>query len=251
VDRRVRQALLMAIDRKGISDKIFHGKQPVADGDVNPLDPMFSPAARHYDYDPAQSRKLLDAAGFTDIRNGIRHGTEGENKGRKLSLVLNYASGNRISDLLAQVIQSQLRQVGIELILKSAPARIYFAALTKRNFEAFAFYSWVTSPQSVPRTTLHSKEIPTAQNGWSGQNYPGYANPAMDAALDSAERELDPEKRRGYFADILRLYAEDLPVLPMYFRVDSFIVPKRLKGVTPTGNQTSTTLWIEDWRWTE
>ena len=105
--------------------------------------------------------RLLDEAGFSDIRNGIRHNARGE----RLSLVLAFASGNRISDLLAQIVQSQLRQVGIELRLKAAPARIYFAALSKRNFDSLAFYSWVTSPQSVPRSTLHSKRLKMQPSG--------------------------------------------------------------------------------------
>jgi peptide/nickel transport system substrate-binding protein len=243
-DVRVRRAMLMAIDRKAISDKLFHGRQPVADGDLNPLDPMFSPAARHYEHDPATARKLLDEAGFPEVAKGDRRNRDGQ----RLSLVLSYASGNRASDQIAQVIQSDLRQVGIDLRLKAAPARIYFADLMKRKFE-LAFYSWVTSPGSVPRTTLHSTEIPGAGNGWSGQNYPGYRNAAMDKALDDAERELDAGKRRALFADILRLYADDLPVLPMYFRVDSFVIPRQLEGVTPTGYQGSSSLWIENWRW--
>ena len=244
-DIRVRRAILMAIDRKTISDKLFHGKQPVADGNVNPLDPMYSSAARHYAYDPGQARKLLDEAGFREVAKGERRNAQGQ----RLSLVLDYASGSRSSDQIAQVIQSELRQVGIELRLKAAPARIYFAALNKRKFDSLAFYSWITSPGSVPRTTLHSTEIPTAENGWSGQNYPGYRNPEMDKALDAAERELDPGRRRGFFADILRLYADDLPVLPMYFRTDSFVIPRQLTGVVPTGHQGCTSLWIENWRW--
>jgi peptide/nickel transport system substrate-binding protein len=241
----VRRAILMAIDRKTISDKLFAGKQPVADGNVNPLDPMYSSAARHYDYDPGQARTLLDEAGFKEVAKGERRNA----KGQRLSLVLDYASGSRTSDQITQVIQSELRQVGIELRLKAAPARIYFAALNKRQFDSLAFYSWITSPGNVPRTTLHSTEIPTAENGWSGQNYPGYRNPEMDRALDSAERELDPGKRRGFFADILRLYADDLPVLPMYFRTDSFVIPRQLTGVVPTGHQGCSSLWIENWRW--
>ena len=244
-DVRVRRAILLAIDRKGISDTLFYGKQPVADGDINPLDPMYSPAARHYDYDPAGAKKLLDEAGFGEVAKGERRNA----RGQRLSLVLALASGSRLSDLLAQVIQSELSQVGIELRLKAAPARIYFRALDKREFDSLAMYSWITSPQNVPRTTLHSSEIPTAQNQWSGQNFPGYRNAEMDKALDEAERELDPTKRRAFFADILRLYAEDLPVLPLYFRVDSFIFPKPLKGVIPTGNQNCSTLWVENWRW--
>jgi peptide/nickel transport system substrate-binding protein len=246
-DRRVRQALLMAIDRKLISDKLFEGKQPVADGEVNPLDPMYSPAARHYTFDLAAAKKLLDEAGFSEIKDGVRQNTKGE----RLSIELAFGSGNRTLEQVAQVIQSQLKQAGIELRLKAAPPRIYFDALTRREFDALAMYSWVSRPQNVPRTTLHSKEIPTAQNGWSGQNYPGYANTEMDKTLDAAERELDFDKRRGYFADIQRLYADDLPALPMYFRVESFVIPKPLKGIEPTGHLNSSTLWIEQWRWEE
>jgi peptide/nickel transport system substrate-binding protein len=101
----------------------------------------------------------------------------------------------------------------------------------------------------VPRSILHSKEIPAADNGWSGQNYPGYRSAAMDAALDDAERELDVGKRKALFADIQRIHAEDLPVLPLFFRVDPFVIPKPLKGVVPTGHLNSSTLWVEQWRW--
>jgi peptide/nickel transport system substrate-binding protein len=244
-DKRVRQALLMAIDRKAINDKLFEGKQPVADSDISPLDPMFSKAARHYDYDPATAKKLLDEAGFANIRNGFRVNAAGE----RFSIEITTTAGNRIREQVAQVIQSQLRQVGIDLRVKAEPPRIFSESLNRRNFPALAMYAWVSRPQGVPRTTLHSQEIPTAQNGWSGQNYPAYSNPAMDAALDAAERELDREKRLGYFAEIQRLYAEDLPVLPMFYRVDPFVIPKPLKGVRPTGTLNSSTLWIEQWRW--
>ena len=40
-----------------------------------------------------------------------------------------------------------------------------------------------------------------------------------------------------------------LPILPLFFRVDPFVIPKALKGVRPTGNLNSSTLWIEQWRW--
>ena len=110
-------------------------------------------------------------------------------------------------------------------------------------------YAWVQRPEGVPRSSLHSKEIPSAANGWSGQNYPGYANPEMDKALDAAERELDAVKRRALFADIQKLAADDLPSLPLFFRVDPFVIPRPLKGVTPTGTLNSSTLWVEQWRW--
>ncbi len=244
-DRRVRQAMLMAIDRKAISDKLFEGKQPVAEGPISPLDPMYSPAARHYGYDPAAARKLLDEAGFADIKGGVRQNAKGE----RLSIELTTTAGNRVRELVAQVIQSQLKQVGIEVRIKAEPPRIFSAALNRRQFTGLAMYAWVQQPEGVPRSLLDSHEIPSAENGWSGQNYPGYRNPEMDAALDAAEQELDVTKRRALFADIQRIHAEDLPVLPLFFRVDPFVIPKQLKGVVPTGHLNSSTLWVEHWRW--
>ena len=246
-DRRARQAILMAIDRKAISDKLFEGKQPVAHGGVSPLDPMFNTAARQYGYDPAAARKLLDDAGFAEIKNGVRQNAKGE----RFSIEITTTAGNRVREQVAQVIQSQLRQVGIDLRIKAEPPRIFSEGLNRRNFSGLAMYAWVSRPQGVPRSTLHSQEIPSAANGWSGQNYPGYANPEMDKALDTAERELDEGKRRALFADIQRLHADDLPVLPLFFRVDAFVLPKQLKGVVPTGHLNSSTLWIEQWRWEE
>ncbi len=244
-DRRVRQAMLLALDRKAVSDKLFEGKQPVADGPISPLDPMYSPAARTYGYDPAAARKLLDEAGFSDIKGGFRHNARGE----RLSIELTTTAGNRIRELVAQVIQSQLRQVGVDVRIKAEPPRVFSENLNRRQFGALAMYAWVQQPEGVPRSLLHSKEIPSADNGWSGQNYPGYRNPAMDAALDAAERELDAARRRTLFAEIQRIHADDLPVLPLFFRVDPFVIPKPLKGVVPTGTSNSSTLWVEQWRW--
>ena len=244
-DRRVRQAMLLAIDRKAISEKLFEGKQPVAHGGISQLDPMFSPAARQYSYDAAAARKLLDEAGFSTVRNNVRHNAAGD----KLSIELGTTAGNRVRELVAQVIQSQLRQVGIEVRLKAEPPRIFFEAMGKRTYSGLGMYAWVQRPEGVPRSSLHSKEIPSAANGWSGQNYPGYANPEMDKALDAAEQELDVAKRRALFAEIQKLAADDLPSLPLFFRVDPFVIPKPLQGVTPTGTLNSSTLWVEQWRW--
>ena len=244
-DARVRQAILMAIDRKAISEKLFEGKQPVADSGISPLDPMFDPNGKKYAYDPAAAKALLDEAGFKEIRNGVRQNAKGE----RFSIELATTAGNRIREQVAQVIQSQLRGVGIELRIKAEPPRLFSESLNRRTFTGLAMYAWVSAPQGVPHSTLYSTEIPTEKNGWSGQNYPGYASPAMDKAIDAAEHELDEKKRRALFGEIQRIHSEDLPVLPLFFRVDPFVFPKQLKGVTPTGTLNSSTLWVEQWRW--
>ncbi len=245
-DRRVRQALLQGIDREAISARLFEGKQPVAHSSVNPLDPMYSPGARHYRYDAAAARKLLDEAGFADIRGGIRHNAKGE----RLTIELATTAGNRVREQVQQVLQSQWKQLGIDVRLKVEPPRVFFGeTVRKRNYGALAMYAWVSAPQSVPRTTLHSQEIPAETNGWSGQNSGAYKNPEMDKLLDAMEVELDVARRKALFGEMQRLYTEDLPVLPLYFRTDAFIFPKPLKGVRPTGHLNASTLWVEEWRW--
>ena len=84
-------------------------------------------------------------------------------------------------------------------------------------------------------------------NNWSGQNYTGYSNPEVDKLLDAIEVELDKEKRRVLWAKLQKIYAEDLPVIPLFFRADPFIVPHWLTGIVPTGHQDPTTYWVEDW----
>jgi peptide/nickel transport system substrate-binding protein len=103
-------------------------------------------------------------------------------------------------------------------------------------------------PEGVPRSLLHSEEIPSEANNWAGQNYVGYENPEMDALLDAIEIELDRGKRKVLWAKYQRLFAEELPILPLYFRTTPFVVPKWLHGVVPTGHKFSTTYWVENWR---
>ena len=108
-------------------------------------------------------------------------------------------------------------------------------------------FAWLSAPESLPRTTLHSQSVPTEENNWSGQNYTGFKNQLMDQLIDSIEIELEKEKRKKLWGQLQRLYAEQLPAIPLYFRANSFIVPKWLKGIKPTGHMFTSTNWVEDW----
>ena len=119
----MRRALLHAIDRGAISARLFEGKQPVADTFVHPLDSVHIDDVRKYPFDTALARRqLLDEAGWTDIRDGIRHNAAGE----PLRLEIMTTSGNRVRELVEQVIQSNLRDVGVDLRIRNEPARVLF-----------------------------------------------------------------------------------------------------------------------------
>lgn len=244
-DRRVRQALIHGIDRGAISQQLFAGKQPVAHTSISELDWIFDPTVKQYSFDPSVAKSLLDAAGWTKLRRGIRHNATGE----KLSLELMTTAGNRTRELVQQVLQSQWRQIGVEIRIRNEPARVFFGeTVTKRKFTGMAMFAWISSPESVPRSTLHSTEIPTAENNWSGQNTTGYQNPEMDKLLDAIEVELDRDKRKALWSRLQHIYANDLPVLPLFFRANAYIAPNWLVGLNPTGHQFPSTLWIEQWR---
>ena len=244
-DRRVRQALLYGVDRQAISQKLFQGKQPVADSNVSPLDWVHSDDITRYPYDPAKAKALLAEAGWTPGPGGVRVNAKGE----KLSISLMTTAGARVREQVQQVLQHYWKQVGIEARIRNEPARVFFGqTVRERRFEGLAMFAWISAPESLPRTTLYSSMIPTDANNWAGQNYTGYVNPAVDALIDAIEVDLNRETRAQKWAALQRIYAEDLPALPLYFRADPYVIPKWLKGIRPTGHQSPTTLWVEEWR---
>ncbi len=243
-DKRVRKALIHAIDREAISKVMFAGRQKVAHSNVNPLDWVYDKNVPKYKYDPKKAAKLLAESGWNIMRKGVRHNKKGE----RLKLRLMTTAGNRTRELVSQVLQSQWRYIGIDARIRNEPARVFFGqTVTERKYPAMAMYAWISSPENVPRSQLHSAHIPSAGNNYSGQNYPGFVNKEVDDLLDQIEIELDKQKRLKLWHRLQRIYIEELPVIPLYFRAEPYILPTWLKGLKPTGHSGPSTLWIENW----
>ena len=244
-DKRVRKALALALDREAISQQLFSGRQPVAHSSVSPLDWVYAEDVTHYAFDAARAAELLVQAGWTHMKGGVRH----NDAGKPLRLEIMTTAGNRTRELVEQVLQSQWKRVGIDVRIRNQPARVLFGqTLTERRFKSMAMFAWISSPENVPRTTLHSEHIPTPANNFSGQNYTAFKNAEMDDLIEKIDIELDREKRRAMWRRLQEIYVEELPVIPLYFRANAFIMPKWLKGVEPTGHQYPTTLWVENWQ---
>jgi peptide/nickel transport system substrate-binding protein len=120
--------------------------------------------------------------------------------------------------------------------------------VTERKFPAMAMFAWISSPENVPRSQLHSAHIPSAGNNYSGQNYSGFADKEVDDIIDRIEVELNADKRKRLWYRLQEIYVEELPVIPLYFRAEAYILPHELKGLRPTGHTGPSTLWIEEWR---
>jgi len=244
-DIRVRRALIHGIDREAISKQLFAGRQPVAHSSVNPLDWIYTDDIPKYAYDPKKAVRLLAEAGWTVMKRGIRH----NKKGQRLTFELMTTAGNRTRELVEQVLQSQWKAIGVDIRIKNEPARVFFGqTVTERKFTGMAMFAWYSSPEGVPRTTLHSAHIPSRENNFAGQNYTGFRNQEMDELLEAIEVELDRPMRAKRWRRLQEIYATELPVIPLYFRADPYILPKWLKGLEPTGHQDISALWVENWR---
>ncbi|MCX8133739.1 MAG: peptide ABC transporter substrate-binding protein [Roseococcus sp.] len=244
-DRRVRQALLLGLDRAQIVARLFEGRQTVAHSSVNPLDWPHDPEVRQYPFDPARAAALLAEAGWTPGPDGIRRNAAGE----RLSFELMTTAGNRSREAVQQVIQAQWRAIGVEARIRNEPPRVLFGeTLSRRRFQGAVLFAWVSAPEGVPRSALHSSEIPSAERNWSGQNYTGFRHAEMDAILEALPVELDREARRALWRRLQAIYAEELPALPLWFRQDAHIWPPWLEGVRPTGHLNPSSLWAEHWR---
>jgi peptide/nickel transport system substrate-binding protein len=244
-DARVRQALLYALDREALVQQLFDGRQAVAHSNVNPLDWVHTTDLQRYTRDIGRAAALLDEAGWNPGPGGIRRNAQG----LPLVLELMTTAGNRTRELVQQVLQSQWREAGIDVRIRNEPARVFFGeTVNQRRFSAMAMFAWISSPEHVPRSTLHCEEIPSEANAWAGQNYTGYCSQEMDAIIDAIEIELDDDRRLELWHRLQRLYADDLPVLPLYFRSEPHVWPRWLGGIEPSGHMDSSALHIEHWR---
>jgi len=244
-DRRVRQALLLAINRAQVVERLFEGRQEVAHGVVHPLDPMYSPNVQHWPFDPTRAAALLDEAGWRRGADGLRRNAEGE----KLSFEFMTTAGNRAREQVQQILLAMWRNAGVEARIRNEPPRVLFGeTLSRRKLTGAAMFAWISAPQSVPRGQFHSREIPDAARNWSGQNYTGFQSAEMDRLLEAIPLEMDASVRRASFSRLQAILSEELPQLPLWFRSDAHIWPLWLSGLRPTGHLNQTPLWVEDWQ---
>jgi peptide/nickel transport system substrate-binding protein len=243
-DIRVRRALLMAMDRQTMVDRLFQGKQPVAATWVNPLSPNYDPAIPVVKFDLPGAKALLAEAGWTPGADGICRNPAGD----RLSFEIGTTAGNRLRELQEQVLQSNWKSACIEVTIKNEPARTLFGdTLKHRSYSGMEMYAWSSNVTESPFRTLGSSQIPTAANNWGGANYIAFSDPKMDADIAAAEAELDPAKQKAIWADMQRIYAGAIPVLPLFFRAEPHVTPLWLQGYQPTGQGDTSSTFAENW----
>jgi len=242
-DLNVRKALLMGIDRKAITDVLFEGQQEVAYGLLAEQSTYFNPEVERYPYDPEGVKQLLTESGWTPGRDGICV----NDKGDRLEFDLATTAGNQTREQIALVIQDQLSQLCIGIKPSFVPLQEYNGDLSrKRQFRGLIMSSIRFSPSTSPRIALGSDRIPAEDNSWVGNNFSGYNNPEMDAALDAFEAALSVDEQKKTWSTIQKIFADDLPMLPLYFYTEAYVTKPDIKGFH-VNTYDPLMIWAKDW----
>ncbi|EUB99449.1 ABC-type transporter, periplasmic subunit [Rhizobium sp. CF080] len=242
-DKSVRQALLYAIDRQAISDELFGGLQPVANGILSDENSYYNKNMTIYKYDPTKAKDLLAKAGWKPGPGGICV----NDKGERLSLELVSTAGNQTREQIAQVLQSQMKEVCIEIKNNFVPLQEFNGDMArKRKFKALIMSSIDFSPSVSPRIALGSDAVPKADNNFVGNNFSAYSSPAMDKAISELEVALDPKTTKEKWAEVQKIFSEDLPMLPLYFYPRAYVAVPDLVNFRQ-GTLDPLQIWAEEW----
>jgi len=203
-DKRVRQAIAYAADRKFITDFLHRGQSRIATGPIIPDSPFYEGNVPLYEMDLGKANLLLDEAGYPK-----------KSDGKRFALTLDYP------DLLP----SQLKDVA--LYLRDQLAKIGIDVRTRRwdNFQQWMNHvaNWefdmtmnVVSNYGDPvigvQRTYLSGNI---KKGVMFTNCSNYRSPKVDELLTQAGAEMDSNKRKSLYREFQQIVTEDLPILWM------------------------------------
>ena len=223
-DKRVRQAISYAIDKKEIIRGVLQGLGVVATGPYKPDAWFYNPNVRRYPYDPERAKRLLAACGWKDRDgDGIL-----DRNGVPFSFTVLTNQGNSLRDKTAQIIQYRLRQIGIRMNIRQLEWTAFINDfIDKRRFEA-VILGWTLGQDPDLYDIWHS-----SKTGPKELNFIGYKNSEVDRLLIMGRRTFDIEKRKKIYFRIQEILAEDQPYTFLYVPMALPIINARFHGIKP------------------
>ena len=208
-DVRVRRAIALAIDRAQIVRTKLRGRAVLATGMLPSFHWGYAapPLVHDWGYDPAESKRLLDVAGYPD--------PDGDGPRPRMTLVYK-TSSNKFRVAIARVIVAMLAEVGIEVELRANEFATLFSDIKAGNYQLFSMQIPEIAEPDLYTNFFASNRIPTREHPDAGGNRVRYRNPEVDRLLDAGRRELDHDRRRAIYAEVQRILAEDLPVISLW-----------------------------------
>jgi len=210
---KVREAVAHAVNKERLI-KLMNGRAVIANGVLPPTLPQFNPDLKAPDYDPQKSKALLAEAGLAD---GFRTDM--------------YFYQEETRQKLAEAIQSDLATVGIKVTLRPVQRAVFAndaGIAHKYPFMIAEWYQDYPDPSNYLDVLLHSRQVrPQASN-----NFARYSNPDVDAVIDEARAEADPEKRTELYRKAEEMAMADVPWVPLHHEMAYVLHQPDVTGVT-------------------
>jgi len=203
-DKRVRQALSLAINRDAIVDRVMGGVAKAA-GNVLPY-PMFGASKEHAEAPKADTEKakaLLKEAGYPD----------------GFSITLGSPSGRYVNDSkIAQAVASMWSRIGVKTSVEALAPSVFFKKRDSYGFSAYmAGWSVTSGEMSNPLASLLMTRNPDAGEGTTNRGR--YSNPAMDKLVREASASMDDDKRAKLLQQASNMAMDDYALLPLHFEL--------------------------------
>lgn len=220
---KVRKAIMQAINTKALCENVRKDGSVPATG-ITPLGikvdgKVFAEeVGQLVKYDVAAAKKLLD--------EGLKEEGLKADSFKVTIITEDGASAQKESQFYQAELQKAL---GIKVDVKPMPFKAKIAAMQSGDFD-IAMAGW--SPDyNDPMTYL---EMFMTGNG---NNHGKFSNKEYDKLLKDAMKEKDVAKRKELLIKAEKLLMEQAPIAPTYFSSGSYVVSKKLKGLTRTGFQ--------------
>jgi peptide/nickel transport system substrate-binding protein/oligopeptide transport system substrate-binding protein len=212
-DVRVRQAIARSIDPSVVVNRLLEGCVAPARGVVPPAMPGFADRPRRIAFDRAQAARLLAAAGFPG--------------GKGLPRVAYHFNTTDLNQRVAEVIQAQLKEIGISLELR----RLDWAAHLKVVDDGSAGFfrqGWIADypdPENFLTVLFHSRNIGAAGNTSR------YRNPRLDRILDEADTMPSSAARLKRYQEAERIVVDDAVWVSLYHYSSRALIRPYVRGV--------------------
>ena len=218
-DKRVRQALSLAIDRNYIVSNVTKGGQVPAGAfvptEVRGLETTFRKENKeyidvnNYEANVQKAKALMAEAGYPDGQNYP---------------VIELKVSPGIYVLVGEAIQQMWKEalnVNVSLVQEEFP--ITLQSLLEKDYQ-MARMGW-TGDYNDPMTMLD------VMLSYSGVNHTGFENKNYDDLILTAKESADNSVRMKSMAEAENILMDEMPIIPLYYRADSFIKNPKLRGV--------------------
>lgn len=258
-DVRTRQAIAYCINREETVHTMIFSLSDIPATYLTSTHPYYVEGLPTYSYDPEKGNQLLDEVGWKDTDGNpatarVSVGVPNVLDGKSFDIVYS-ATESTLHSKIADSIKLNLGQCGINVTTQLLSTADMYASgpdglVFGRNFD-LAELGWTTGRQ--PPCFLYStSEIPTTENNWLGTKYggvnlTGYSNAAYDQACETfLTAGLDQTAAKTASSDALKLLADELPVLPLFYHVKVIVSRPDLCGLTLDVSSRSGLRTIED-----